>query len=108
VTLHRVLIHMTTDTCRHADHADIVRELTGGTAGLKASRSSLPSDAPDWWDTYRERVEHAAREAAARASQDTYSIQPRRQNPQRKLLPRRFLALAEIPEIMRDTATGRA
>lgn len=77
VTRHRVLIRMITDTCRHAGHADIVWELIDGTAGLKASRSSLPSDAPDWWDAYRDRVEYAARGAAAKASQDTHSIQPR-------------------------------
>lgn len=69
VTLHRVLIHMITDTCRHAGHADIIRELIDGAAGLKADMSNLPSDAPEWWNSYRERVEHAAREAAAKTSQ---------------------------------------
>jgi uncharacterized damage-inducible protein DinB len=64
VTLHRVLIHVITDTCRHAGHADIVRELIDGTAGLEAGKSNLPSDAPEWWNSYRDRVEHAAREAA--------------------------------------------
>ena len=71
VTLHRVLIHVITDTCRHAGHADIIRELIDGAAGLKADVSNLPSDAPGWWGTHRDRVEQAAREAAAKAGQET-------------------------------------
>jgi Protein of unknown function (DUF664) len=70
VTLHRILIHMTSETSRHAGQADIIRELIDGAAGLRVNRSNLPSDAPEWWDTYRDRVEHAAKEAAARAGQD--------------------------------------
>ncbi len=34
VTLHRILVHMTTETARHAGQADIVRELIDGTVGL--------------------------------------------------------------------------
>ena len=42
VTLHRILIHMATETSRHAGHADIVRELIDGAAGLAAERPNLP------------------------------------------------------------------
>jgi hypothetical protein len=70
VTLHRILIHMTAETNRHAGQADIVRELIDGAAGLRANGSRLPSDAPEWWDAYRDRVERAAKEAAAQAGQD--------------------------------------
>lgn len=38
VTLHRVLVHVTAETCQHAGHADIVRELIDGQAGLAADR----------------------------------------------------------------------
>jgi hypothetical protein len=81
VTLHRVLIHMITDTCRHAGHADIIRELIDGAAGLKAGTSNLPSDDPEWWNSYRDRVEHAAREAAktiqgAPAARDRCPLSP--------------------------------
>ena len=64
VTLHRILIHAIAETCQHAGHADIIRELIDGAAGLTAERPNLPSDDPLWWRAYRDRVERAAREAA--------------------------------------------
>lgn len=67
VTLHRILIHVATETCRHAGHADIIRELIDGTIGLRAGRSNLPSADRGWWDTHHARVENAAQEAAAKA-----------------------------------------
>lgn len=64
VTLHRILIHMATETSRHAGHADIVRELIDGSAGLTAEISNLPPGDQAWWEAHRDRVERAAREAA--------------------------------------------
>lgn len=64
-TLHRILIHVATETHRHAGQADIIRETIDGSAGLSAESTNLPSDDPEWWATYRERVETAAREASA-------------------------------------------
>ena len=64
VTLHRVLAHMITDTSRHAGHADIMRELIDGTAGLTVDRPNLPPGDQAWWQAHRDRVEDAAREAA--------------------------------------------
>jgi uncharacterized damage-inducible protein DinB len=66
VTLHRILVHVTAETCHHAGHADIIRELVDGAIGLAAGRSNLPADDPAWWSTYRDRVEDAAQEAAKR------------------------------------------
>jgi uncharacterized damage-inducible protein DinB len=66
VTLHRILVHVTAETCRHAGHADIIRELIDGAIGLAAEWSNLPSDDPAWWSTYRDRVADAAQEAAKR------------------------------------------
>jgi hypothetical protein len=65
-TLHRVLIHMIAETERHAGHADIVRELIDGSAGIRAKHSSLPDGDAAWWTTYRDRVEQAAKDAGAR------------------------------------------
>jgi uncharacterized damage-inducible protein DinB len=65
VTLHRILIHMIAETDRHAGHADIVRELIDGAAGLRADNSNLPAEDHVWWETYRAKVEQAAREAGA-------------------------------------------
>jgi hypothetical protein len=65
VTLHRILIHMIAETNRHAGHADIVRELIDGTAGLRKDNDNLPEGDQAWWDGYRSRLEQAAREAGA-------------------------------------------
>jgi len=35
VTLHQILVQVIAETPRHAGHADIVRELIDGTAGLR-------------------------------------------------------------------------
>jgi hypothetical protein len=65
VTLHRVLVHVIAETHRHAGHADIVRELVDGAAGLRAGNDNLPPGAdPGWWAGYRNRVEAAAKKAA--------------------------------------------
>jgi hypothetical protein len=67
VTLHLILIHLIAETNRHAGHADIVRELIDGTAGLRKVNDNMPPGDRDFWDGYRNRVEQAARDAAARA-----------------------------------------
>jgi hypothetical protein len=61
VTLHHVLVHVTAETQRHAGHADIVRELIDGSAGLLQGHDNLPGGDPAWWDSHRNRVEAAAR-----------------------------------------------
>ncbi|MFF1276345.1 DinB family protein [Streptomyces marokkonensis] len=66
LTLHHAVVRVIADTQRHAGHADILRELIDGTAGLSGAGSSLPSADPAWWEAYRERLEHAAREAGRR------------------------------------------
>lgn len=61
VTLHHVLVHVTAETQRHAGHADIVRELIDGSAGLLQGHDNLPGGDPAWWHRHRNRVEAAAR-----------------------------------------------
>lgn len=63
-TLHHVLVHVTAETQRHAGHADIVRELIDGAAGLLPDHDNLPDGDETWWRNYRHRVEEAARTAA--------------------------------------------
>ncbi|KAA9150952.1 DinB family protein [Amycolatopsis acidicola] len=65
VSLHLILVHMIAETNRHAGHADIVRELIDGTAGLRPGGSNLPEGDASWWASYRERVEQAAKQASA-------------------------------------------
>lgn len=66
VSLHRILVHMIAETHRHAGHADIVRELIDGAAGLAAANSNLADGDTEWWAGYRDRVEQAARQAGGR------------------------------------------
>jgi hypothetical protein len=62
VTLLRAIVHQTTETHRHAGHADIVRELIDGAAGLRPDNSNLwTGDGDDYWATYCARLESAAR-----------------------------------------------
>jgi uncharacterized damage-inducible protein DinB len=63
VTLHRVLIHVIAETNRHAGHADIVRELIDGAAGLRREYDNLASGDEAWWTDYRARLEQVARQA---------------------------------------------
>lgn len=60
VTLHQILIHVIAEAQRHAGHADIVRELIDGAAGLGASVSNLPEVENAWWAEHRQRLEDAA------------------------------------------------
>ncbi|SRR6266567_655050 len=64
-TLHRLLVHMIAETDRHAGHADIVRELIDGAAGLRNGVSNLPDNDPAWWEAYRNRLEEVALKADA-------------------------------------------
>lgn len=63
VTLQQILVHMIAETHRHAGHADIVRELIDGAAGLRAGNDNMAPGDDQWWQTYRRRLERAAREA---------------------------------------------
>lgn len=44
VTLFRLIVHVTDEIARHAGHADILRELTDGSVGLRADNTNIP----DW------------------------------------------------------------
>ena len=61
VTLHRVLVHMTCETQRHAGHADIVRESIDGAAGFLRGSDNLHISDPTSWRTFHDRIEEAAR-----------------------------------------------
>ncbi len=60
VTLHLILIHVATETHRHAGHADIVRELIDGAAGLRKANDNMPDQDADWWAGYRTKLERTA------------------------------------------------
>ena len=63
VTLHSVLVHVLSETSRHAGHADILREQLDGSAGMRPDNSNLPTHDEQWWSDHRARVEAAAQAA---------------------------------------------
>jgi len=62
VTLHQVLVHVTAETQRHAGHADIVRELIDGSAGLLQGHDNLHIGDPAQQQRFLDQVEAAAAE----------------------------------------------
>lgn len=65
VTVHRILMHMIAETNRHAGHADIVRELIDGAAGLREGNDNMPPGDQAWWESYRSRLERVAQESSS-------------------------------------------
>ncbi|TAL20107.1 MAG: DinB family protein [Frankiales bacterium] len=63
-TLHRIALHLVAETHRHAGHADIVRELVDGSAGLRPGATNLPDRGDSERAAYLARLEAAAREAS--------------------------------------------
>jgi hypothetical protein len=63
VTLQLILVHMIAETNRHCGHADIVRELIDGAAGMNSRNTNLPDRDEAWWRAYRDRLETVAKQA---------------------------------------------
>jgi hypothetical protein len=61
VTLHRIVVHMTAETARHAGHVDIVRELVDGAVGRQPGDRMVAHRDDAGWSSHRTRVEEAAR-----------------------------------------------
>lgn len=61
VTLHAVLVHVLTETARHAGHADILREQLDARTGMRANSLNQELHDERWWEDYRSRIESAAR-----------------------------------------------
>lgn len=62
VTLMTILVHVIAETNRHAGHADIVRELVDGAAGLRADNDNLPPGGQAFWSAHHDRLAAAARQ----------------------------------------------
>ncbi|PFG39735.1 uncharacterized protein DUF664 [Georgenia soli] len=60
VTLHLILVHVLTETARHAGHLDILREQIDGQAGLRKGVSNLPDRDEQWWTDYVGRLQRTA------------------------------------------------
>ncbi len=59
-TLLRVVVHVTGDLARHAGHADILRELTDGSAGLRADNDNLAGRSAAGWSEHVARLREIA------------------------------------------------
>lgn len=58
-SLHRILIHVITETARHAGHADILRETIDGFAGLRPENDNLWQP-EGGWVAHHDRLEQVA------------------------------------------------
>ncbi|MGW0391867.1 DinB family protein [Streptomyces sp. NPDC003042] len=68
LTLRRALVHMIAETDRHVGHADIVRELIDGVAGLRIGSDNMAPGDSAWWENYRDQLERVAKAAADRGA----------------------------------------
>ena len=59
VSLQRTIVHVISDTTRHAGHADILREGIDGAAGLRVASTNLPDVD---WSAYAARLTQVAEE----------------------------------------------
>ena len=66
VKLFNIMVHMLTETSRHAGHADILREQLDGSTGTAAKYACSQRDAT-FWESRRTTIEQAAKAAVARS-----------------------------------------
>ena len=66
VKLFNILVHVLTETNRHAGHADILREQLDGTVGHPGASTTPHGLEPAFWDNHRAKIEGAARAADPR------------------------------------------
>lgn len=64
MTVHRVAVHLVAELNRHAGHADVLRELVDGAAGLRIDNGNLPAGDAAFWRAEHAETERVAREAA--------------------------------------------
>ncbi|MEU1014373.1 DinB family protein [Streptomyces sp. NPDC005900] len=70
VKLFNILIHVLTETSRHAGHADILREQLDNSTGTAAQYATPQHDAA-FWEAHRTNIERAAKAAAEKDQQLT-------------------------------------
>jgi hypothetical protein len=63
VKLFNILVHMLTETNRHAGHADILREQLDGAVGVDTQSTGMQEYDAAYWENHRAKVEQAARAA---------------------------------------------
>jgi hypothetical protein len=63
VKLFNILVHILTETNRHAGHADILREQLDGAVGTDVQSTALQEYGPAYWGNHCAKIERAARAA---------------------------------------------
>ena len=63
VKLFNILVHVLTETNRHAGHADILREQLDGAVGTNADSTALHGRDATFWENHRAKLERAAKAA---------------------------------------------
>ena len=63
VKLFNVLVHVLTETNRHAGHADILREQLDGAVGTEEGSTVLQQLGAAFWENHRAKIEQAAKDA---------------------------------------------
>jgi hypothetical protein len=66
VKLFNILVHMLTETSRHAGHADILREQLDASTGTTA-RYATPHHDATYWEAHCAKIERAAQAAVSGA-----------------------------------------
>jgi hypothetical protein len=61
VKLFNILVHVLTETNRHAGHADILREQLDGSVGAEPGAAGLHVRDLSYWENHREKIERAAK-----------------------------------------------
>ena len=64
VTVQRIAVHLIAELNRHAGHADVLRELVDGAAGLRVDNGNLPEGDADFWRAEHAETARIARQAA--------------------------------------------
>ena len=73
VTLHAVLVHVLSETSRHAGHADILREQVDGRTGMRADHLNQERHDDQWWAN----TDHVSRPPRAGRSHGTQGVTDR-------------------------------
>jgi Protein of unknown function (DUF664) len=60
VKLFNIMVHMLSDTTRHAGHADILREQLDGAVGMTPKSTALHGHDHAFWEARRATIEQAA------------------------------------------------
>jgi Protein of unknown function (DUF664) len=63
VKLFNIMVHVLSDTTRHAGHADILREQLDGAVGVNAESAALDGHDSAFWEARYAQIEQAARAA---------------------------------------------